>query len=458
MNVRFRPLALLLAPLLLSSHGTRAQEAKDAKLNCVVRDLGALTEKDLRPRQAPLEAPSSPLISPEEFREYELSEFDKTGPDQSTLEILRRLGYSEDRTPSFEQFARAYDDASAQLIAPGQRTVSPAKPYRRQTPQGYEYQFVLTAKEPPPSGEGWEAFDVKRVFSIPPSVIRRELKEGKYPLVDGSHDASHFAGFLKSPHYGPSIVQLANDTRLPPNEMEWTLQHLLEVLAFPLEKNRKAIRNASYYLKHAQKTKPPLRIESVKEVYSSLSNEQLISVAKGLKGNNHLSEYLGGAISRPSERKLRLSPSSRTYDPLTLVFKIFESRTTGLTGANHASLLSFRHSIQKLLEMLSMDSKALSELTGRNSVYAQHYLDLPSPHGDELIKLGYPPERIREMLRQLPPEVHRAKTLELLREVLVRYEYGLLKAQEIGLKEYILGFGDASSESYRYIKDVYGVD
>lgn len=126
---------------------------------------------------------------------------------QEELGIRWRATGPPDSVPTWIAFARNYRAALEKRgIDPGSTFVPALVFYKETGPKKREYLFLDPLKEKFPDDiADWQMLTKDVQFNIPFAPIYEAMQQGKFPLLDATHDISHFVSFVRFPEFARTV-------------------------------------------------------------------------------------------------------------------------------------------------------------------------------------------------------------------------------------------------------------
>ncbi len=130
------------------------------------------------------------------------------------IKALSILGYRKINGvfafPNYEIFVKNFIRALNLMKVPTIERLLPAVVFVREVDKKKEFLFVVPGIDPWPVESGFRIYNSRDGFNLPNRIVLMAMKNGRFPLLDGLHDTSHFVSFLLNPKYMRAIRRRLN--------------------------------------------------------------------------------------------------------------------------------------------------------------------------------------------------------------------------------------------------------
>ena len=226
------------------------------------------------------------------------------------IKLLQLMGFKKigDKVvaPDYTSLIFNYSKALRKAGRTQKETILPALVLVKGPPgEAKDHILITPGIDPWPTEPGYRILSSKEMFNIPFRTVLKGLKDGRFPLLEASHDISHFISFLAHPEYVATLREVVSE--LPelekyPRSFSRRLFYALELLTLPNPTHKEQIRKMLLFPGVKSKNER-IPFSEYMKFFEEVPVNQLIAHAQVLTKDydSHLIDY-GGGTSRSFEK------------------------------------------------------------------------------------------------------------------------------------------------------------
>jgi hypothetical protein len=294
------------------------------------------------------------------------------------IRLLQLMGFRKigDRVvaPNYSSLISNYITALKKAGRIEKETILPALVLVKGPPGEANGHILITPGiDPWPNEAGYRILSSKEMFNIPFRAILKGLKEGRFPLLEASHDVSHFISFLAHPEYVATLREVIS--KLPelekfPRSFSRRLFYAVELLTLPNPLHKEQIRKMLLF-PGVKSTNDHIPFSDYMKYFEELPVKQVIAHAQNLTKHydSHLVDYGGGTSRSFEKNQLLLEDFALTSANEGFAFReLLTPNSTDQLAEGQRSILGKIPStiLSKLLEYHTLSEEKLKELVATN--------------------------------------------------------------------------------------------